>query len=90
MSVDEGWLQWQREDHLPAIMATGCFTSFQILHLLEHDDSEGKTYAVQLTANTAEDCDFYSRTHAPSMRQQAIEKWGNKIISFHSLLQVIH
>ena len=28
------WLQWMRQEHIPEIMATGCFTHHQIVQLL--------------------------------------------------------
>ena len=89
-SIDAFWLQWQKEKVIPEIMETGCFAAVKLLQLLEQDDSEGKTYALQLTADTTEKYDAYSRTHAKRLRTKAIEKWGDKIISFHSLLEVIH
>ncbi len=89
-SIDTMWLQWQKQTIIPGVMETGCFTTAKMLCLLEQDDSEGRTYALQFTANTAEDYQLYLRIHAPSMRQRAVEKWGDKVISFHSLLEVIH
>jgi len=89
-SIDASWLQWQKEKVIPEIMETGCFAAVKLLQLLEQDDSEGKTYALQLTADTTEKYDAYARTHAKRLRTKAIEKWGDKIISFHSLLEVIH
>jgi len=90
ISINTDWLQWLREEYIPAVMATDLFTSHQLLRLLEQDDSEGKTYALQLTADTTEKYDAYARTHAKRLRTKVIEKWGDKIISFHSLLEVIH
>ena len=89
-SIDTVWLQWQKEKVIPEIMETGCFTTAKLFRLLEQDDSEGKTYALQCTADTIENYEAYLHTHAARLRTGAIEKWGNKIISFHSLLEVIH
>jgi hypothetical protein len=89
-SIDAGWLQWQREEHIPEIMNTGLFTSYTLFRLLEQDDSEGNTYTIQYTAVTAESYHQYMQLHAPLLRKKAFDKWGAHIISFRSVLEVIH
>ena len=88
-SIDTAWLQWQREKYIPEIMATGLFSAYTFCRLLEQDDSEGNTYAVQYTAAGAENYQQYIQLHAPLIRKKAQEKWGDAIISFHSALEVI-
>lgn len=88
-SVGENWLRWQQETHIPAIMATGLFKEFRFLRLLEQDDSEGHTYATQFTAASIGEYQQYLRDHAEKLRQEAIVKWGDRIISFRSLLELI-
>ncbi|MEO5593801.1 MAG: DUF4286 family protein [Chitinophagaceae bacterium] len=88
-SVDAAWLQWQHEENIPATMATGFFTAYKLLRLLEQDDAEGNTYAIQYTATTAEQYDQFINIYAPQMRKKATEKWAGAIISFHSVLEVI-
>ena len=51
-SINHAWLQWLKEEHIPDIINTGCFTHATILQLLETDDSEGPTYAVQYFAES--------------------------------------
>lgn len=89
-SINADWLQWQREEHIPEIMSTGLFTAYRFFRLLEQDDSEGCTYAVQYTAASEENYQEYMQRFAPLLREKALEKWGDRIISFRSLLEVIH
>jgi hypothetical protein len=89
-SIQQAWLQWIKEEHIPEIINTGCFTSGTVLHLLEIDDNEGPTYAVQYIAESKALYNRYIDKFAPLMRQKAIDKWGNKFIAFRSLMQVIH
>ncbi len=88
-SVDEAWLKWLKEEHIPAILASGCLTGYTIARLLEQDDSEGNTYAVQYTAPDEKNYLQFIHTHAPILRKKATEKWGEHTISFHSALEVI-
>ena len=81
------WLQWQKEIHIPEIMATGLFYEHRFYQLLEHDDEEGKTFVTQYLAKTKEDYDKYLQHFAPLLREKSFQKWGDQVIGFRSLLQ---
>ncbi len=89
-SVADAWLIWLKEEHIPDIIATGCFTHATVLHLLEVDDTEGTTYAVQYHATGKALYNRYLEQFANEMRSKAMEKWGNKFIAFRSLMEVVH
>jgi Domain of unknown function (DUF4286) len=88
-NIASAWLQWIQEEHIPEIISTGCFTHATVLHLLETDDSEGPTYAVQYFAANRNDYDKYIETFAEELRQKSFKKWGNQFISFRSLMQIV-
>ncbi|HVF96914.1 MAG TPA: DUF4286 family protein [Flavisolibacter sp.] len=88
-NIAAAWLQWLFDEHLPDIMNTGCFGSYKVVRLLEVDDSEGPTYAVQYNANSKADYNRYIEMFAPELRQRSIDKWGNGFISFRSLMQEV-
>ena len=86
-TIAADWLPWMQEVHIPAIMATDCFTHARIFRLLEIDDSEGPTYAVQYFANSKSNYNRYISLHADEMRQESYDKWGDQFIAFRSLMQ---
>ena len=88
--IVERWLLWLKEEHIPEMIRTGCFTKAVILHLLESNDEEGETYAVQYHTNTQEDYQRYIETHSSTLRQKGLEKWGNKFISFRTIMEVVN
>lgn len=90
LSIAEEWLQWMKEEHIPDILATGCFYKAAILQMLEPEDEEAMTFAVQYQANTREEYDAYINRYANEMRQKAFDKWGERFIAFRSLLKVVH
>jgi hypothetical protein len=85
----ERWLQWMLQEHIPEIMDTGCFSHYRVARLLEVDDSEGPTYAVQYHASSIEMYHRYLDEHAEQLRNKSYEKWGNGFIAFRSVLQVV-
>ncbi|MEN9686598.1 MAG: hypothetical protein RLZZ28_2384 [Bacteroidota bacterium] len=88
--IHEAWLKWMKEKHIPEILATGCFTDARFVRLLDTDEAEGPTYAVQFFAETAEQYQKYLDAHAPLLRKEAMETWGEQFISFRTLMQVVN
>jgi len=88
--IHEAWLQWLKEVHVPEVLATGCFTNATIVRLLEVDDSEGPTYAIQYVAESKALYNRYLENFAGILRQKSFDKWGNQFMGFRSLMQVIN
>ncbi|MFN4007721.1 MAG: DUF4286 family protein [Chitinophagaceae bacterium] len=89
-AIHEPWLQWMQQIHIPAVMATHCFTNYTLVRLLDIDESEGVTYAVQYKAASKQDYERYISHFSPALRQASIDAWGNQFIAFRSLMQVVH
>ena len=89
-SISNSWLDWLKTEHIPEVIETGCFTQATILRLLEIDDSEGPTFAIQYFAESKADYNRYIEKFAAVMRQKSFDKWGNKFIAFRSVMQVIN
>ena len=89
-SIKDAWLPWLQQEHIPGIIQTGCFTHATILRLLEIDDTEGPTYAVQYFAESKGLYNHYIENYAAAMRQKGFDKWGDKFIAFRSVMQVVN
>ena len=89
-AIHDEWLQWMQQEHIPGILETGCFFEYRILRLLEVDDEEGPTYAIQFYALARENYQHFIVQHEESFRQQSQQKWRNQIIAFRSLMEVLH
>jgi hypothetical protein len=88
--IHEAWLQWLKEEHVPEVLATGCFTNATIVRLLDVDDSEGPTFAIQYVAESKALYNRYIENFADILRQKSFDKWGNQFMGFRSLMQVIN
>lgn len=89
-SIQSDWLKWLQEIHVPEVLETGCFTHANIHRLLEVDDSEGPTYAIQYKAESKAAYNQYIDKFAPVLRQKSFDLWGDRFIAFRSLMQVIN
>ena len=90
VSIKEEWLAWLKEIHIPEVINTGCFTHATILQLLETDESEGPTYAIQYNAESKANYNRYIEQFAGTMRQRSFDQWGDKFIAFRSIMQVVN
>ena len=88
-TIANAWLQWLLDEHIPEILATKCFTGYKVVRLLEVDDSEGPTYAVQYHAESKADYNRYMEKHAAIMRQKTFDRWGQQFIAFNSIMEVV-
>lgn len=89
-SINDAWMQWLQEEHIPEIIRTGCFTHAAVLRLIDIDESEGVTYAVQYHAPDKESYNRYINVHADDMRKKATDKWGSRFIAFRTVMQVVN
>jgi len=89
-AIHDAWLSWMQDIHIPEVIATGCFVKATVLRLLEVDDSDGPTYAIQYLAESKGLYNRYIENHAPEMRQRTFDKWGNQFIAFRSVMQVVN
>ena len=88
-AIHEAWLAWVQEEHMSEVAATGCFTRYQLVRLLEVDEKDGPTYAAQYFANNKSDYNRYIEIFAAAIRQKAIDKWGEGFVVFRSLMQIV-
>jgi hypothetical protein len=89
-TIHDEWIEWMKEIHTLEVVNTGCFTNVTILRLLDIDENEGPTYAVQYLAESKALYNRYIEKYAPTFRQELFDKWGNDFIAFRSLMQVVN
>lgn len=83
------WLAWLLEEHVKDMMETKCFVDYRVVKLLEVDEADGPTYAIQYEAISKADYNRYIELHAPTMRQRSVDKWGDRFIAFRSVMEVV-
>lgn len=88
-AIAEDWLQWMQVSFIPEMLETGCFEKHQLVRILQVDESEGPTYAIQYYAPSLTKYDYYLQHYAGDFRKQVTDKWGEKYIDFRTLMQVV-
>jgi hypothetical protein len=87
--VHESWLQWMLDEHLPEVLGTGCFEKHQLVRLLDIDESDGPTYAVQYYLTSHAQYNRYQTIYGNNLRKKVLDRWGNKVVSFRTLMEMV-
>ncbi len=88
-AVAEEWVKWMKGTHMPEVLQTGLFTDSRLCRLLGHDEEDGATFVVQYFCDSMENYDNYVSRHAPALGGKMIEKFGDKVIAFRTVMEVI-
>lgn len=88
--VEDTWIEWMLTEHILDVMKTGLFLKFQMVRLRDIDDIDGPTFAVQYYLENRENYDMYIREFAADLRSESIHRWGEDVISFRTLMEVIN
>jgi len=87
-SIHDQWLIWIKE-HIPHVLSTGHFTEAKLTKVLVEEDLGGATYSVQYRAKSREALENYYQNDADKLRQEAFQKFGDKVLAFRTELEVI-
>ncbi|HAL81411.1 MAG TPA: DUF4286 domain-containing protein [Mucilaginibacter sp.] len=87
-AVHEKWLKWVQAVYIPAVMATGYFTSYQILNVID-SPNEGVTYCVQYSANSIEDFNHFYSKHLHQLQAIHNQEFENQFVIFNTLMKTV-
>ena len=88
-SVEQEWVKWMNEEHVPDVMATDCFVSNRMLKVLD-SPNEGVTYCMQYIAENTEKYERYKTEFAPALQADALQKFENKFVAFRTLMEFVN
>lgn len=89
LSVHDVWLAWMREEHIPKVIATGCFSGYKMYRILEDDTTDGIGYAIQYFAATMSDYFTYQKEYAPAIEKEIANTFPDKYVIFRTVLKEV-
>jgi hypothetical protein len=87
-SIEQDWVSWMRQTHIPAVMETGCFLESRISKMNNEEDG-ACTYAMTYIAYSQEDLTRYQREFAPGLQVDHKERYEGRFAAFRSTLNVL-
>jgi len=88
--IEKEWLDWQKNVHIPEIMATGLFSDYKFFRLLHQDDAMGITYVIQYLSSSIDNYKKYIEEFATPLSKKAFAKWSDQFISFHTVMEIVN
>lgn len=89
LSIYPEWLNWIKLEHVPEILASGCFTTHRLLKVLDLDETDGMTFALQLVTEKRSSYTIYISQFAAEIQKKSWQKWGQRLLSFSTLMESV-
>ena len=87
-SIHNDWVKWMQNKHINEVLATGLFTHAKMVKVLVEEEMGGTTYAVQYFTDSKTKLESYYQNHAPKLRQEGLQLFGDKMLAFRTELEV--
>lgn len=85
--IQQEWLHWMQQEHIPEMLATGKFTSAKLLRV-HAEEAGGLTYAVQYTTESKETLQRYYTENADILRAKS-KRFEGKFVAFRTELEIL-
>ncbi|MCJ8211617.1 DUF4286 family protein [Mucilaginibacter sp. RS28] len=86
--IHDEWLQWIKANHIPAVLDTQNFESYQMLKVL-NSPNEGTTYCIQYFTDDFGKYEDFMLYHLNPLHIKHNEKFENKFVVFNTLMQEV-
>lgn len=88
-SIEQQWLKWMKEVHIPAYLATKQCNEVKIYRVISDQDLGGVSYATQLFCASEENYQTFIKEHADALNQSVRQQFGESLLSFSTQLKEI-
>ncbi len=89
-SIQNKWLEWMQEKHIPNMLSTGKFIKALMTQVMVSEEMGGITYSVQYTCKSKETLEKYYREDDEKFQNEALLLFSNKFVVFRTELDVIN
>jgi hypothetical protein len=87
--IEEDFVQWMKDTHIPDIFDTGLFLEHKFFRLLNSPDDSITNYSLQFfTENTGKLIE-YEKSFAHPLRFQTQARYGEKVMAFRTLMELV-
>lgn len=87
--IEQEWLKWMKEKHIPDVMACGKFFKYNIFKVLNQEQELSTSYSIQYHAREITDVITYLEEYAPPLVEEHKRKFKDKHVAFRTLLEAI-
>lgn len=88
-NIEEEWLAYMKNEHIPEVLKTGCFSDNKIFRLLNDQEGEGVNYAMMYYADSMEKIELYMNKYAEGLQRASLERFKDRFVAYRSLLESV-
>lgn len=89
LEIEDDFVQWMKETHIPDIFATGLFTDHKFYRLMNSMQDGATNYSIQFFAESTNMLMEYERKFATKLRYETQARYGEKALAFRTLLESV-
>jgi capsid protein len=86
--IQEKWLEWMKNEHIPEMLATGKFSKALMSRVMVEEEMGGFTYSVQYTTQNKEMLQRYYEEDAAPLRAKT-KPFEGKFVAFRTELKIV-
>ena len=86
--IQEKWLEWMKNEHIPEMLATGKFTKALMSRVMVEEEMGGFTYSVQYTSISKEMLMRYYEEDAARLRAKT-KPFEGSFVAFRTELEIV-
>ena len=86
----EDWLSWIQLEHIPSIMGTGCFIKHQVLRLMNNNQQDEQTFAIQYFASTIYKFNQFEENFLEHELKKISDKWNTSVMYFTTVMEIVN
>jgi len=88
-TLEQDWLQWMKDVHIPDVLDTGLFNDHKICKILFEEEDGGVTYAIQYFCKDVVAFTKYQDEYAPALQKEHTERYKDQYVAFRTLMEII-
>ncbi len=86
--IKDDWLRWMKEKHIPDVMSTNCFQSYEIYEVMNEDNSSGNTeFIINYFYEEEDSFERYQKEFAPALQKEHTELFKGKFTASREILK---
>jgi hypothetical protein len=89
-AIEEDWLSWMRDIHIPDVMATGYFEAYGMQKLIDLDSVGARvTYTINYYCESLDKYKSYRKQAAPKLQDEHTKRYRGRFSATRTLSEII-
>lgn len=88
-SIKADWLEWMEAEFIPLIESTTPLSDPKLCKLLDLDEADGLTFALQLFCQNKNLLETFRSEKESSLQRKLVQQFPNKLVFFPTAMEIL-